>query len=231
MKYRLIFSWTAFALLTMLVGLRTSFHSFILPTSHAQDTAIIEPSELPPPVLPVVVKVEPAQPPTGLKADDHLDKTPPRATKGLDLVKMGWSYNCMECHRSVEVKWHRDRVRVEHENIELSHGNNRFCLNCHNSGNMNAFADYDGSEIAEKDVVMLCAKCHGTTYRDWEAGVHGRRNGFWDASQGAQSRLRCIQCHDPHNPKFKPIKALPAPKYPRRAAAPHKPADERNTER
>ena len=54
------------------------------------------------------------------------------------------------------------------------HGNNRFCLNCHHPTNRKAFVDYDGSEIAEADVVLLCAKCHGPTYRDWQAGVHGR---------------------------------------------------------
>jgi len=176
------------------------------------------------PPLPIVAKPAPAQPVAGLPSDPHLDTTPPRATKGLDLVKMGWTYDCMECHRIVEVKWHRDRVRVEHEGITLQHGNNRFCLNCHNSTNMNAFVDYDGSAIAQQDVVLLCAKCHGTTYRDWREGAHGRRNGFWDTARGDQTRLRCIQCHDPHHPKFKALEALPAPSYPRRAAGAAPPA-------
>ena len=55
------------------------------------------PSVLPP--LPVVARPAPQQPAAGLPADTHLDKTPPRATKGLDLVKSGWAYNCMECHK------------------------------------------------------------------------------------------------------------------------------------
>jgi hypothetical protein len=174
-----------------------------------------------PAVLPVVARPLPQQPGVGLPGDTHLDKTPPRATKGLDLVKSGWSYNCMECHKLFAARWHyEDRPFNEHKNIKLEHGNNRFCLNCHHPTNRNAFVDYDGAEIAEADVVKLCAKCHGTIYRDWQAGVHGRANGFWDAKEGDKTKLRCIQCHDPHSPKFKEMKPLPALRYPPRGAHP-----------
>jgi len=123
--------------------------------------------------LPVVKRLPVEQPQVGLAADLHLDKAPPRNTKGLDLVRNGWAYNCMECHKLLPAKWHYDRPVTEHRDIVLDHGNNRFCLNCHHPVNRNAFVDYDGSEIAQADVVQLCAKCHGTTYRDWQAGVHG----------------------------------------------------------
>ncbi len=170
--------------------------------------------------LPVVPKVPAAQPPVGLAADTHLDKTPPRNTVGLDLVKSGWSYNCTECHKLFPARWHYDRPFVEHKDIKLQHGENRFCLNCHHPKNRSAFVDYDGAEIPEADVVLLCAKCHGTTYRDWKAGVHGRQNGFWNASLGEKTKLRCIQCHDPHAPKFQPMKPLAPLTYPARAANP-----------
>ena len=170
--------------------------------------------------LPVVAKPDPKQPAVGLASDVHLDKTPPRKTKGLDLVKAGWSYNCMECHKLFPARWHYEGALNEHKDITLDHGNNRFCLNCHHATNRTAFVDYDGSEIAEADVVLLCAKCHGTIHRDWKAGVHGRQNGYWDARQGDKTRLRCIQCHDPHSPKFKPIAPLPPLKYPARGANP-----------
>jgi hypothetical protein len=170
-------------------------------------------------VLPKVAKPEPTQPEIGLETDTHLNKNPPRKTKGLDLIKMGWTYDCMECHQALEAKWDRDgRAMVEHGNIKLNHGNNRFCLNCHHAKNRNVFVDYDGSEIAETAVVDLCARCHGTTHRDWEAGVHGRQNGHWDKPKGTSTKLTCIQCHDPHDPKFKAMEALRAPDYPERAA-------------
>ncbi len=126
----------------------------------------------------------------------------------------------MECHKLLPARWHYDRPMVEHQHIKLAHGNNRFCLNCHHQTNRNVFVDYDGSEIAEADVVLLCAKCHGPVYRDWQAGAHGRRNGYWKTSLGPQTRLRCIQCHDPHQPAFRPLKPLPAPRYPARAPNP-----------
>lgn len=169
--------------------------------------------------LPVVPRLPAAQPAVGLASDTHLDKTPPRATKGLDLVKASWTYNCMECHKLFPARWHYDdRPFNEHKDIQLEHGNNRFCLNCHHPTNRNAFVDYDGSEIAQADVVLLCAKCHGPTHRDWTAGVHGRQNGHWNAAMGDRTKLRCIQCHDPHNPKFKEMEPLAPLRYPPRAA-------------
>lgn len=186
--------------------------------SESPSTPVLRASRTP--ELPVVRRPVPRQGSVGLAADSHLDKTPPRQTKGLDLVKMGWSYDCMECHQLLQAKWHYDRPMAEHSDIELDHGNNRFCLNCHHSTNRNAFVDYDGSEIHEGEVVLLCAKCHGPTHRDWKAGVHGRRNGFWNVSKGLQTRLRCIQCHDPHRPAFQPTKPLAPLRYPPRAPHP-----------
>ncbi len=177
----------------------------------------------PPAGLPVVARPAATQPPIGLSADAHLNKTPPRRTVGLDLVRNGWTYNCMECHRLFPAKWHYDRPMAEHQDIHLEHGQNRFCLNCHHAENRNAFVDYDGSEIAQADVVLLCAKCHGPIYRDWQAGVHGRSNGHWLAGSGPRTQLRCIQCHDPHRPKFQPMKPLAPLRYPPRAAYPSVP--------
>lgn len=125
----------------------------------------------------------------------------------------------MECHKLLkQPKWSYDRPMVEHQDVKLQHGNNRFCINCHHPTNRNAFVDYDGSEIQEQDVVLLCAKCHGTTYRDWQAGAHGRQNGYWNKAMGESTKLRCIQCHDPHHPVFQPMKPLPPLRYPPRAA-------------
>jgi hypothetical protein len=171
--------------------------------------------------LPVVARPTAAQPKVGLLTDTHLDKTPPRQTKGLDLVKMGWTYNCMECHKLFPARWHYDdRPFNEHKDVKLQHGVNRFCLNCHHPANRNAFVDYDGAEILQSDVVKLCAKCHGTIYRDWQAGVHGRQNGFWNAQLGEKTKLRCIQCHDPHHPAFQDMKPLAPLRYPPRGANP-----------
>ncbi len=167
--------------------------------------------------LPKVSKKNPnRQPQTGLPDDSHLKKDPVRASRGLDLVRHRWTYNCMECHRLLKPQWNHSQF-VEHTEIILDHGLNRFCLNCHHPTNRNSFVDYDGREISEKNVVALCSRCHGPASRDWKAGIHGRRNGYWDKGRGKQTQLNCIQCHDPHSPKFKPIKPLAPPTYPKRA--------------
>jgi hypothetical protein len=191
--------------------------AIIAAVTNAADKVNSPPETLP--ALPIVPRPPALQPVVGLPADTHLDKTPPRATKGLDLVKAGWTYNCMECHKLFPARWHYDnRPFNEHKEIVLQHGENRFCLNCHHPANRNAFVDYDGAEIPQADVVNLCAKCHGTIYRDWQAGVHGRQNGYWNASLGSKTKLRCIQCHDPHSPQFKAIQPLAPLRYPPRAA-------------
>jgi hypothetical protein len=177
-------------------------------------------AEAPAPRAPGTVSAKaapPEQPPVGLDGE-LFDKSPVRQTSGLNLVKNGWAYDCMECHRTFQTGWEIGRERVEHKHIAMNHGMNEYCANCHHPENKNAFVWYDGSELPEAEVVALCAKCHGPQHRDWKAGVHGRRNGYWNADMGPQTRLRCIQCHDPHSPAFKPIAPKPPP--PRVGAAP-----------
>lgn len=205
------------------LGCRAIFSVVILAAASlpgATPPATRAPAEKTPLQLPAVAKPTPKQPLTGLIEDTHLDKHPVRETKGLDLTRMGWSYNCNECHKLFEARWYHTEF-IEHKNIKLSHGANRFCLNCHNPKDRSAFVDYDGSVIPEENVVQLCGRCHGPAYRDWRAGVHGRKNGYWLKAKGPQTQLRCIQCHDPHSPKFKPIAPRPPPSYPARAARSH----------
>jgi formate-dependent nitrite reductase cytochrome c552 subunit len=57
----------------------------------------------------------------------------------------------------------------------------------------------------------LCGQCHGDKYRDWRWGVHGKRIGNWD---GQKTYFLCVNCHNPHSPKFKPLKPMPVPTKP-----------------
>ncbi len=153
--------------------------------------------------------------------DKHLDKTPPRTETGLVFKKLDWDYACMECHKHVDDPTDFQReMEVEHDNIVLEHGNNRYCLNCHHDTQRDQYVDYDGAIIAKENHTLLCAKCHGPKHRDWKAGVHGRQNGYWDESKGPKVKLNCIQCHDPHKPTFAPIKPMPPLHYPKRAPKP-----------
>ena len=56
-----------------------------------------------------------------------------------------------------------------------------------------------------------CGQCHGTQFRDWKVGIHGKRTGLWN---GEKEYWICVRCHEPHNPYFKKIEPMPAPTPP-----------------
>jgi hypothetical protein len=41
--------------------------------------------------------------------------------------------------------------------------------------------------------------------------VHGKRSGYWN---GRKSYLLCAHCHNPHQPRFKPLRPEPPPEAP-----------------
>lgn len=123
----------------------------------------------------------------------------------------GFEYQCMDCHRIIPSPSETLRPLTQHTEITLSHGLNTRCFNCHHPKNRNAFVDDFGQEIAWNQPQLLCAKCHGPVYRDWQAGSHGRINGYWDRSRGPQTKRRCIECHDPHAPPFQRMQPAPGP--------------------
>ncbi|MBI4424416.1 MAG: hypothetical protein HY554_11840 [Elusimicrobia bacterium] len=118
---------------------------------------------------------------------------------------------CKSCHDGTEpMQGHPKEKGVFHEGIQLKHGRNQHCFNCHHRVQPADFANFDGASIALAEVQLLCSRCHGTTYRDWQDGAHGRRTGSWDTKGGSKATV-CIACHDPHWPVFKPLEAKPAP--------------------
>lgn len=120
---------------------------------------------------------------------------------------------CSSCHDGSEPMQGDPKEKgVFHDKIELKHGRNQHCFNCHNRKQPADFADFDGAPIKLADVQLLCAKCHGTTFRDWNDGSHGRRSGSWDKAKGGPKQTVCIACHEPHWPHFKAMKSAPAPR-------------------
>lgn len=119
---------------------------------------------------------------------------------------------CNSCHEGKEaMQGHPREKGVFHEAVKLKHGRNQHCFNCHHRLQPADFSNFDGEPIKLEQVQMLCARCHGTTYRDWEQGSHGRRMGSWEAGKNQRSTV-CIACHDPHWPIFKPLEAAAPPK-------------------
>jgi hypothetical protein len=129
---------------------------------------------------------------------------PPPFTEGI--------YPCMECHADLETNSNRRELEYFHDDITLKHDEeNRWCMDCHDAENRNKLHSAGDEMIDFTESYKLCGQCHGPKLRDWKAGIHGRRTGFWN---GQKEYLLCAHCHDPHTPKFKKMKLKPPPLKP-----------------
>ncbi len=119
-------------------------------------------------------------------------------------------YPCAEnCHNDMTVDPTPRELTDEHEGIKLHHAEQfRWCLDCHDAKNRDVLHLQNGSKVSFAESYKLCGQCHGDKYRDWRAGIHGKRTGKWT---GERSYLLCVHCHNPHDPKFKPLKPEPPP--------------------
>ena len=122
----------------------------------------------------------------------------------------GFNRNCMDCHEIIDSQ-PKSVGLLQHEDIKMSHGLNGRCVNCHDPKNRDKLTLRDGKQVGFSESPMLCAQCHGTTYREWQRGVHGKTLGYWDATKGESKKLACVECHDPHSPSYAPMAPLPAP--------------------
>ncbi len=123
----------------------------------------------------------------------------------------GVMQKCSDCHALFTSKVQSPGQVKQHGHLVHDHGMNDACFNCHSDEDRNKLVLRSGGEIEFADAEQLCAQCHGTVYRDWQVGGHGKTRGSWDAASGKQWRLKCIECHDPHAPSFAPMKPLPGP--------------------
>lgn len=140
------------------------------------------------------------------------DTTPVRGeVRPLRHRRGSFEYKCSECHNDFTSPRRQNELQGEHADLaaRFDHGMNTYCVNCHHQTDRNSYTAIDGSPISSTQPARLCAQCHGPTFRDWEQGIHGRQNGGWNRDNPARSKLLCIQCHDPHEPKFAPMKPDP----------------------
>lgn len=142
-----------------------------------------------------------------------LTSAPPRQALGdpPTVLLGGLRQRCSNCHRLFPSRPETPADLQQHRDVVLDHGLNDRCHNCHSPANHEKLLLENGVEIPFGEAVRLCARCHGPTYRDWLAGMHGRTQGSWDPRSGRQSRLSCTQCHDPHKPAQTPLVPLPGP--------------------
>jgi len=129
-------------------------------------------------------------------------------------------FDCYACHEKGKpptLRYDTNQnliVPKEHSDIVMghgSHGRNNNCFNCHNENNLELLQTRDGHPVSFADSPLLCGSCHGPTYRDWEAGAHGRISGYWDHDLGAPVRKQCVNCHNPHSPHFPSRQPAPGP--------------------
>lgn len=173
-------------------------------------------------------RIEPL-PPIPLVDRAFLDTSPVRVSYA-DLLRRKADvsdFDCYACHEKDQPTPLRFDaagqlvIPSEHENIVMGHGRhgrNNLCYNCHDEHNLLLLQARDGRELKLEESTPLCGSCHGPTYRDFDAGIHGRTSGYWDRSRGPVTRLDCVNCHNPHAPKFPSRTPAPGP-HPLRPSA------------
>ena len=121
-------------------------------------------------------------------------------------------FPCSECHFEEDEVDRTPREVDFHDTVYFDHDEeNRWCLDCHDAENRDLLHLASGEPVLFEESYRLCGQCHGEKYRDWRAGIHGRRTGDWN---GHKSYLLCAHCHNPHEPHFQPLKPEPAPIQP-----------------
>ena len=143
-------------------------------------------------------------------------------------------FDCYGCHeKGHPPPLHYDAnqkliIPPEHADVVMghgTHGRNNNCFNCHNENNLTTLQPRDGRELKLEESTQLCGSCHGPTYRDWDSGAHGRINGYWNTKLGPAVKKDCVNCHNPHSPRFPGRKPLPGP-HPLRAPGVSEPTAE-----
>lgn len=84
------------------------------------------------------------------------------------------------------------------------------CIICHRRETPNILLFRDGSVIPKGSGDLLCGQCHGTKHKKWVHGSHGKVVDSWMPEK--RRRQSCIECHDPHSPKFPNFEAKAPPK-------------------
>lgn len=122
-------------------------------------------------------------------------------------------YPCSQCHAGMEPNPQRRELMFHTEIAEtFDHAKEqRWCLDCHDAEKRDWLRSAAGSLISFEESYYLCGQCHGTIFRDWKAGIHGKRTGYWN---GKKEYRLCVHCHNPHSPRFKPLTPLPPPEKP-----------------
>ena len=140
---------------------------------------------------------------------------PPRVVTTLkDVHGSSVTVACSTCHTTRPPNHQNKTVKTLdefHSGMAFSHGTVS-CLSCHNPNDYDSLQLADGSRVDFTDVMTLCGQCHGPQMKDYEHGVHGGLNGYWDLTRGPQQKNNCVDCHNPHAPQFPKMQPTFKPK-------------------
>jgi len=133
--------------------------------------------------------------------EERVEVPPPPFSSGI--------YPCSNCHGMIPPNPTQRDLTAFHTDIGLHHDEeHRWCLDCHDGEDRDQLHLASGALVPFEESYRLCGQCHGEKYRDWRAGIHGRRSGNWN---GHKTYLLCAHCHNPHQPRFQPIEPMAAP--------------------
>lgn len=118
-------------------------------------------------------------------------------------------FPCSSCHAGMEKNGTRRELAFHDEQQSIfDHGaDQRWCLDCHDLNNRDMLRLASGEPVPFTESYRLCGQCHGDKFRDWRLGIHGKRVGMWD---GPKTYFLCVNCHNPHSPRFKGVKEVVA---------------------
>jgi formate-dependent nitrite reductase cytochrome c552 subunit len=152
--------------------------------------------------------IKPVQPGHATGPTDEMgliEVPPPPLTEGV--------FPCTDCHEK-GAEFDKTRRELSEHDFKFEHdAEHRWCFDCHSADDRDRLRLASGDLISFTESYKLCGQCHGDKYRDWRAGVHGRRTGLWN---GKKTYLLCVHCHNPHSPRFKPIQPEAPPRRPER---------------
>lgn len=94
-----------------------------------------------------------------------------------------------------------EQLQQFHQGLAFKHGALE-CASCHSVGQPPRLHLATGEALETSEALKLCAQCHGPQWRDFQRGAHGGIRGYWDASRGPKERIHCVNCHDPHAPRY-----------------------------
>jgi hypothetical protein len=139
--------------------------------------------------------------PGGAAAEELIQAEKPPFSEGI--------FPCSQCHQGPGDSKRRELAFHDDVQSAFDHDSeHRWCLDCHMNANRDVLHLANGDALPFTESYRLCGQCHGDKYRDWRVGVHGKRVGMWN---GQKTYYLCVNCHNPHSPRFKPLKPEPRP--------------------